>query len=71
MMLTDFFHSLSNLNNNPPTSLSIWGLGEDFPVNLENGKFMLPLLIKKNLPFSKLTGQSSPRPQIDGGVGGL
>ena len=43
MMLTDFFHSLSCLNYSLPTSPSIWGLGEDCPVNFENGKFMLPL----------------------------
>ena len=52
MMLTDFFYSLSCLNYSLPAPPSIWGLGEDCPVNFENGKFMLPLgkLVEEEWP---------------------
>ena len=41
MMLIDF--STPCLKYGLGTPPSIWGLGEDCPVNFENGKFMLPL----------------------------
>ena len=38
-----------------PTPPSIWGLGEDCPVNLENGKFMLSLgeLVEESWPVRR------------------